>query len=155
MRRPAGAAPGGARPAGRAGDGASSTSIPTPTSASCTPGRWPPTPGCRSTTSCASPSSGARRARRVAVGPARRRRGAENAEFVAIALLLQGWDDIAPWLVEELFADDVARRAFLALADADGDLEPRSELADPEAREVLERAAVADIDADPAPRPAT
>lgn len=42
---------------------------------------------------------------------------AENAEFVAISMLLQRWDDIAPWLVEDLFADDVTRRAFLAVAE--------------------------------------
>ena len=44
----------------------------------------------------------------------------ENAEFVAIALLLQRWDDIAPWLMEELFADESRRRAFLAVAEAGG-----------------------------------
>ncbi len=73
----------------------------------------------------------------------------ENAEFGAVALLLQRWDDIAPWLVESLFADDVVRRAFLALAEAASDLDKALELADPEAREVLERAAVADLDLDP------
>ena len=55
---------------------------------------------------------------------------------------------IAPWLVEALFADESNRRAFLAVAEADGDLDAALELADPEAREVLERAAVADVDAD-------
>src|SRR4051812_30064299 len=40
----------------------------------------------------------------------------ENAEFVAITLLAQNWDSIAEWLIEELFADEVNRRAFLALA---------------------------------------
>ena len=73
----------------------------------------------------------------------------ENAEFGAVALLLQRWDDIAPWLVESLFSDDVVRRAFLALAEAASDLDKALELADPEAREVLERAAVADLDLDP------
>ena len=42
----------------------------------------------------------------------------ENAEFVAITLLVQDWDSIAPWLVEALFADEVYRRAFLAIAAA-------------------------------------
>ena len=46
----------------------------------------------------------------------------ENAEFVAVALLAQDWDSIAGWLVEELFHDEAHRRAFLALADAGGDL---------------------------------
>jgi DNA primase len=73
----------------------------------------------------------------------------ENAEFVAIALLAQDWDAIAPWLVEELFHDEVHRRAFCALADTDGDLDAAIEAADPEAREVLDRAAIADFDVDP------
>lgn len=81
--------------------------------------------------------------------PVRRLGSPENAEFVVIALLLQQWNNIAPWLIEPLFADDVARRAFLATAQAGGSVEPALELADPEARELLERAAVADIDADP------
>lgn len=74
-------------------------------------------------------------------GQARR----ENAEFVAIALLVQSWDAIAPWLVEALFADEVYRRAFVVIAQAAGDLVQAIELADPEARDVLERAAVVDI----------
>ncbi len=85
----------------------------------------------------------------VRVAPTRRVGAAENAEFAAVAMLLQRWDDIAPWLVEDLFADDVARRAFLAVAEAGGGIEAALELADPEAREFLERAAVADLDADP------
>lgn len=77
-----------------------------------------------------------------------------NAEFVAVALLLQNWDAIAPWLVEELFASEVARRTFVALATAaersTGSLfDNAMELADPDVRELLERAAVADIDVDP------
>jgi DNA primase len=72
----------------------------------------------------------------------------ENAEFVAIAILLQDWDSIAPWLVEPLFPTDVMRRAFLAIADVGGVLDAALESADPEAREVLERAAVIDIEAD-------
>ena len=73
----------------------------------------------------------------------------DNAEFVAIALLVQNWDAIAPWLVEALFADDVNRRSFLALAESGGDLDKAIEIADPEARDVLERAAVVDIEVDP------
>ena len=79
----------------------------------------------------------------------RRASPTNNAEYVGVVLLMQRWDEIAPWLTERLFADDVHRRAFVALADADGDLDAALERADPEAREVLERAAVADIDADP------
>ena len=85
----------------------------------------------------------------IRVTPARRAGPSENAEFVAIALLLQRWDDIAPWLMEELFADETCRRAFLAVADSGGSIEVALEHADPEARELLERAAVADVDADP------
>jgi DNA primase len=78
-----------------------------------------------------------------------RRDRKENAEFVAIALLVQNWDTIATWLVESLFADEVYRRAFLAVAESGGDLDAALEAADPEARDVLERAAVVDLDADP------
>jgi DNA primase len=74
----------------------------------------------------------------------------ENAEFVAIAVLVQNWDAIATWLVESLFVDEVYRRAFLAVAESGGDLDAALDAADPEARDVLERAAVVDVDADPA-----
>jgi DNA primase len=80
--------------------------------------------------------------------PRRHQARRENAEFVAIALLVQSWDAIAPWLVEALFADEVYRRAFVALADAGGELVQALELADPEARDVLERAAVIDVGID-------
>jgi DNA primase len=86
----------------------------------------------------------------VRVSGTRRVGSAENAEFVAIALLLQRWHDMAGWLDEVLFVDDVARRAFLAVAEGDGSVGRSLDLADPEARELIERAAVADIDADPA-----
>jgi DNA primase len=77
------------------------------------------------------------------------RRVPENGEFAALAMLIQRWDDIAPWLTEDLFADEVSRRAFLALADGHGDVTAAIDIADGEAREVLERAAVADLDVDP------
>jgi DNA primase len=80
--------------------------------------------------------------------PARRSLG-ESAEFVALALLIQRWDDIAPWLVEPLFADDLQLRAFRALANGGGDLDAALAAADPEARAVIERAAVADVEQDP------
>lgn len=79
--------------------------------------------------------------------PVRRIAVRENAEFVAVAVLAQDWDAIASWLVEELFVDDSHRRAFLALGEA-GNLAGAIEIADPDAREVLERAAVADLDVD-------
>ena len=74
----------------------------------------------------------------------------ENAEFVAIAVLVQNWDAIATWLVEALFIDEVYRRAFLAIAESGGDLDAALDAADPEARDVLERAAVVDVEVDPA-----
>jgi DNA primase len=86
----------------------------------------------------------------VNVTPVRRTAIRENAEFVAIAVLAQDWDSIAEWLIEELFADETHRRAFLALGAADGNLTVAIEHADPEAREVLARAAVADLDVDAA-----
>ncbi len=73
----------------------------------------------------------------------------ENAEFITIALMIHQWNEIAPWMVEALFTDEVNRRAFAAIGSANGDLNEALESADPEAREVLERAAVADVDAEP------
>jgi DNA primase len=83
------------------------------------------------------------------VAPTRQVGAAENAEFVAIAMLLQRWDEIAEWLTEELFAHEVSRRAFIAVAEGGGNIEAALALADPEARELLERAAVTDVDAEP------
>jgi DNA primase len=85
----------------------------------------------------------------VADAPRQPQRLRENAEFAALTVLAQDWDAIASWLIEELFRDEAHRRAFLALAAADGDLAPALEAADPDARDVLERAAVADLDVDP------
>lgn len=77
----------------------------------------------------------------------------DNAEFVAIALLVQSWDEIAPWLIEELFFAESARRAFVTLAAAGAQpgaiLQSALESADPEVRELLERAAVADVEVPP------
>jgi DNA primase len=73
----------------------------------------------------------------------------ESAEFVVLALMIQDWDTIAAWMSEALFANDVYRRAFLALAAVEGDLNPALAAADPEAREALERAAVADVESQP------
>ena len=92
----------------------------------------------------------AQRTRRPTINaPARPASWRENAEFAAIATLAQEWDAIAGWLVEELFNDDTNRRAFLAMAAAGGSLDGAIEAADPDAREVLARAAVADLDVDP------
>ncbi len=74
----------------------------------------------------------------------------DNAEFVAICLLVQSWDDIAPWLIEELFSHEVTRRTFATLREAGSQpgslLTNALALADPEVREALERSAVADVD---------
>jgi DNA primase len=72
----------------------------------------------------------------------------ENAEFVVLALLVQQWDEVAPWLVEPLFADETNLGAFRVLADVDGDVHKAIEHADPEVRDLLERVSVADVDAD-------
>ena len=87
-------------------------------------------------------------ARRCTVRPPGGPRCARTPSSSPSPLLAQDWDSIAGWLVEELFDDEAHRRAFLALGAADGDLNAAIEPADPEAREVLERAAVADLDVD-------
>ena len=73
----------------------------------------------------------------------------ETAEVVVLALLVQQWDDMAPWLIDELFADDAALAAFRALAAADGDVNRAIESADSDARELIERIAVLDVEAVP------
>ena len=73
----------------------------------------------------------------------------ETAEVVVLSLLVHRWNDIAPLLVEMLFCDHVNVMAFRALAATDGDLEAAIDAAEPEARELLERLAVLDIDVDP------
>ncbi|HSM66110.1 MAG TPA: DNA primase [Ilumatobacteraceae bacterium] len=85
----------------------------------------------------------------VQVAAKRSRGPMENAEFAALVLLVQDWDEIAPWLIESLFDDDANRMAFVAMAEADGDLAKALEIANPDAREVLERAAVADLNLAP------
>ncbi|MEM1332787.1 MAG: hypothetical protein AAGG08_04935, partial [Actinomycetota bacterium] len=82
-----------------------------------------------------------------AVKSPRRDGPTENAEFAALVLLCQEWDAIAEWLVEELFSDETNRLAFVALAEGGG-LDGALGIASPEAREVLERAAMADLDLD-------
>ena len=57
----------------------------------------------------------------VLVEPLPKRPSRESAEAVALALLVHRWDDIAPWLVEALFADEQHLATFRALADAHGD----------------------------------
>jgi DNA primase len=85
----------------------------------------------------------------IQVAPKRSRGPMENAEYAALVLLVQDWDEIAPWLIEQLFDDDANRMAFVAMAASGGDLERALEVAAPDAREVLERAAVADLNLQP------
>ncbi|MBM3717353.1 MAG: DNA primase [Actinobacteria bacterium] len=73
----------------------------------------------------------------------------EGAGFIAIALLIHRWDEIAPWLIEELFVDDAARSAFRALAECEGDVHAALARVEGEAADIVERAAVCDADADP------
>jgi len=81
----------------------------------------------------------------VQVAPKRSTGPMQNAEFAALVLLVQDWDEIAPWLIEPLFDDDANRMAFVALAESGGDVAIALDLAAPDARDVLERAAVADL----------
>jgi DNA primase len=73
----------------------------------------------------------------------------EGAGFVALSLLIHEWDTIAPWLIEELFPDDPSREAFRAIASADGDVHVALQSVEPDAADIIERAAVYDIEADP------
>ena len=73
----------------------------------------------------------------------------EGAGFVALSLLIHEWDTIAPWLIEELFPDDASREAFRAIAASDGDVHVALQSVQPDAADIIERAAVYDIEADP------
>jgi DNA primase len=81
----------------------------------------------------------------IQVQQKRSRGPVQNAEFAALVLLVQDWDSIAPWLLAELFDDDVNRMAFIALGEAGGDLSKAIEIAPPDAVDILERAAVVDL----------
>ena len=72
----------------------------------------------------------------------------DSAEFAVLSVLIHDWDAIASWLAEPLFADPAMRRAFCALVDADGDLNTALQSVADDARDVLEGAAVVDLDVD-------
>lgn len=88
------------------------------------------------------------RATTVAVAPAPAATR-ESGEVACLWLLLHRWDDIAPWLSQDLFADETCRRAFQALANGEGDFTRSVALADPDVAELLERLAVVHFDLDP------
>jgi len=79
--------------------------------------------------------------------PAARRRNVprDNAEFAVLAVLVQDWDAVAPWLAGPLFSDTANRQAFDALVESDGDLEIALDRLDGQARDVVERAAIVDV----------
>ena len=76
------------------------------------------------------------------------RQAPDGAGFVALALLIHDWDSIAPWLIEDLFAEPAHRDAFRALAEAEGDVHRALSLVEGEAVDIIERAAVHDAEAD-------
>jgi DNA primase len=70
----------------------------------------------------------------------------ESAETTALRLLVHRPDDIAGFLIDELFADPVHRAGFMALGAAGGDLLAAMDIAGPEGAELLNRLAVEDAD---------
>jgi DNA primase len=72
----------------------------------------------------------------------------DGAEVAVLALLVHQWERVAPGVVPELFADDTVLAAVRALDAADGDWARARESAEPAARELLERVAVAEPAAD-------
>ena len=92
---------------------------------------------------------GTRRPQMEVPAPSAGSRHRDTAEFAVLSALVQSWDEVAPILVGELFLDEANRRAFDALAAHPGDLPGAVSAADPYAREVLERAAIVDIEIDP------
>ena len=86
------------------------------------------------------------RAPALTVSAARRRNAPrDNAEFAVLAVLVQDWDAVAPWLAGPLFSDTANRQAFDSLVESDGDLEIALDRLDGQARDVVERAAIVDV----------
>jgi DNA primase len=73
----------------------------------------------------------------------------DGAGFVALSMLIHRWDDIAPWLTEQLFVDEPSRQAFVALVDAEGDITTALSSVDGEAADIIERAAVLEYEVEP------
>jgi DNA primase len=72
----------------------------------------------------------------------------ESAELEALRLLVISPAEIGPWLHEELFTDDRARAAYLALSTS-GSLRAAIDTTDPGAAELLQQVAVEDSNAEP------
>jgi DNA primase len=88
-------------------------------------------------------------ARGAAAPPPRRRRRAESASALALRLAVHHPEDVADVLDEVLFADEVERAAFRALAGS-ATLHEAVAVADPEVAELLQRLAVEEADAEAA-----
>jgi DNA primase len=88
-------------------------------------------------------SGGPRPAR--AEAPRRARVRQESPSLLALTVAVHQPDAIAEWLDESLFADDIERSAFRALASA-STLHEAIDAADPEAAELLQRLAVEEVD---------
>jgi DNA primase len=82
---------------------------------------------------------------RVAV-PVTRSSTRESGEVLALYALIFQWDAIAELLIEPLFADEVNLAAFRAIVAADGNADKALEIAEPAARELIERLAVSDYE---------
>ena len=145
--RPAGPHAGGPGPPGRAGDGASSTSTPTPTCASCTPARSRggraagrrPRALAEQRSAAARPSPSSRHAgRRSARTP---------SSSPSPCSPRTGTRSPGGWSRSCSTTRPTAGRSSPSPTPAATSPRPSS-AADPEAREVLERAAVADLDVD-------
>jgi DNA primase len=89
------------------------------------------------------------RSARVRVPSRAVRHDRESAEFVALCLLVTDWDAIAPWLIAEVFSDAIIREVFDLLVNAQGDVSAAITAAPDHLRELLDRVAVTDVEADP------
>ena len=73
----------------------------------------------------------------------------DGAGFAALSMLIHRWDDIAPWLTEQLFVDEPSRQAFIALVDSEGDVTTALSSVEGEAADIIERAAVLEYEVEP------
>lgn len=87
---------------------------------------------------------GVRRAKVRVDTPARVPVARERAETVVLRLLIHRWTEVAPWMVAQLFGDEVHLSAFRALAETGDDVHKALEIAEPAAAELITRLAVED-----------